>query len=136
MSKVFDPVRAFFGTWQGWFIAILVTSQLLLPLHYYTVNRDPHDERFAWRMFSPMRMTACQPTFKLDDKPILLAAEFHEAWIEIAKRGRFRVIEEMAAQLCAKHPGSAVTVTMSCNYLGGQQPVEYGGFDMCNVPQL
>jgi hypothetical protein len=42
-------------TWQ-----VFVVSQPLLPLHYCMANRDDHDERFAWRMFSPMRMTRCE----------------------------------------------------------------------------
>ena len=50
-------IKALAATWRGRFILVFVLSQLLLPLHYYVGRRDPHDERFAWRMFSPMRMT-------------------------------------------------------------------------------
>ncbi len=129
-------VDAFLRSRQGWVILVVIASQLLLPLHYYVARRDRHDERFAWRMFSPMRMTQCKPVFKLDTKVVALGDHFHEAWIEIAKRGRFRVVEEMAASLCERNPGSAVTVTLTCTYLDQPQPTEYGGWDMCNVPQL
>ena len=128
-------VLALARTWQGFVILILLASQLVLPLHYYTVRRDHHDERFAWRMFSPMRMTKCTPKFTIDSKPIVLGAQFHEAWIEIAKRGRFVVIEEMAARLCEKNPGAAVHVVVECQYLD-RPAATWGGYDMCKVPLL
>jgi hypothetical protein len=108
--------------------------QLCLPLVYYG-RRDPHDERFAWRMFSPMRMAKCKPTFELDGKPVVLDSEFHEAWLTLAERGRFVVIEAMASHLCEKHRGSALVVAVDCTYLD-RDPVRYGGYDMCSVPQL
>jgi hypothetical protein len=128
-------VLALARTWQGCVILLVLASQLMLPIHYYTARRDPHDERFAWRMFSPMRMTKCVPQFTVDNQPINLGAEFHEAWIEIAKRGRFIVIEQMAARLCEKHPGAAVHVVVDCQYLG-KPNATWGGYDMCKVPLL
>lgn len=116
-------------------IMVFVTIQLLLPLHYYLVRRDPHDERFAWRMFSPMRMTRCQPKLVLDGKPFDLHNEFHEAWIEIAGRGRYSVIEAMAARLCETHPGSEVRFSIDCTYID-REPRSLGGYDMCTVPLL
>jgi len=129
------PITALFRSWQGLVIVAVVASQLLLPLHYYAARRDPHDERFAWRMFSPMRMARCTPAFTVDDQPFALGREFHEAWIEVASRGRFVAIEAMAARLCAKHPGKAVRVQLTCTYVG--RPAEtFGGFDMCKAPLL
>ena len=128
-------VRALLATWRGRFIFAFVIAQLLLPLHYYVSRRDPHDERFAWRMFSPMRMTHCTPRFAIDGTSLVLGSEFHEAWLEIAERGRFVVVEAMAARLCDKHPGSAVTVTLDCTYID-RAPRSFGGFDMCKVPLL
>ena len=131
----FHCLRALTRSWQGWLILIVVTTQLLLPLRYYLARRDPHDERFAWRMFSPMRMSRCTPTFMLDDKPLAISQEFHEAWIEIASRGRFVVIEAMAARLCNEHKGSSVKISVDCTYLDSE-PRTYGGFNMCSVPLL
>ncbi len=122
-------------SWQGVVILMFVGTQLWLPLHYYTVRRDPHDERFAWRMFSPMRMTSCTPQLTVNDAPFALGGAFHEAWIEIASRGRFMVIEEMAAKLCKDHPGSSVRVKLACTYIDGDER-RYGGYDMCKVPRL
>jgi hypothetical protein len=52
-------LQALARTGRGRFIIAFLAVQLLLPLHYYLVRHDPHDERFAWRMFSPMRMADC-----------------------------------------------------------------------------
>lgn len=127
-------VRALLATWRGRFILAFVVAQLLLPLHYY-VRRDPHDERFAWRMFSPMRMVRCAAKLAIDGKPLSLSSQFHEAWIEIAERGRFSVIEAMAAHECDEHPGSAVTVSLACTYIDGTSST-WGGHDMCETPRL
>ena len=121
--------------WRSIFIGVWIALQLLLPLSYYFGRRDPHDERFAWRMFSPMRMAKCAPHFTIDGTPLAIESEFHEAWKELAERGRFVVIEAMAAQLCAKHPGANVTVSVDCTYLD-RGPETFGGFDMCQVPLL
>lgn len=121
--------------WEVWVIAIILATQLLIPLHYYIAHRDPHDERFAWRMFSPMRMVECRPQFFKDEQPLALGAEFHEAWVTIAARGRFVVIEAMAARLCKKYPGSAIRLELRCSYAGGRTQ-QYGGYDMCQVPTL
>ncbi len=130
----FVHVAALLATWRGRFILAFVTLQLLLPLAYFA-RRDPHDERFAWRMFSPMRMAKCTPAFVLDGKPVALASEFHEAWVELARRGRFVIVEAMGAHLCAQNPGKSLNVTLDCTYLD-RPPRTWGGYDMCNVPLL
>ncbi len=122
-------------TWRGRFIIGFLLVQLLLPLRYYVHSHDPHDERFAWRMFSPMRMTQCAPRFYQDDILIPLGGEFHEAWVKIAERGRFSVVEAMGAHLCQTHPGSSIRVDLACTYLD-HAPRSYGGFDLCRVPHL
>src|SRR4051812_1591244 len=122
------------STWRGRGIALFLTLQLLLPLLYFT-RKDPHDERFAWRMFSPMRMAQCVPGATIDDKPFNLAGEFHEAWLELAGRGRFSVIEAMGAKLCAEHPGSDVRMWIDCTYID-RDARSYGNYNICNVPEL
>jgi hypothetical protein len=130
-----DSARAFLGTWRGRFITVFVLAQLLLPLRYYVHHRDPHDERFAWRMFSPMRMVQCTPQFTLAGAPLDLHGEFHEAWYEMAARGRFGVIEAMGAELCKRHPDQRIEAGLACTYLDGSQR-SYGGYNICSVPQL
>jgi len=127
-------VGALLSTWRGRAIALFVVAQLTLPLLYFT-RKDPHDERFAWRMFSPMRMARCMPSATINGAPFNLAGEFHEAWLELVQRGRFRVIEAMGARLCREHPNSEVRLSIDCVYLD-REPRSYGGYDMCNVPEL
>ena len=129
-------LRALVRTWPGRLIVVFVVSQLLLPLHYYLGNRDEHDERFAWRMFSPMRMTRCQVSVTREGQPVPLDKEFHEAWIELARRGRLRVLEQMGARLCAQRPGAEVRILLDCTYVDRKEPVRIGGFDVCDAPQL
>ena len=135
IGPILDSGRALLRRWQGWVILGVLSTQLLIPLHYYIGHRDPHDERFAWRMFSPMRMTQCVPHFFKGDSEVALDAEFHEAWTEIAKRGRFEVIEAMGARLCAKYSGAEIRVDLACTYLD-RPDHSYGGFDLCKIPQL
>ena len=125
-------VRALVATWPGRFILVFALAQLLLPLRYYVGRRDPHDERFAWRMFSPMRMAHCRPSFELDGQRFELGSHFHEAWIELAERGRFVVVDAMAKHVCEQHPGSTVVVALDCTYLD-RPPRHYGGVDLCRA---
>jgi len=134
-SAAIKSLRALLATWRGRFIAVFVLVQLLLPLHSYLGRRDPHDERFSWRMFSPMRMTHCTPHVTIDGAPFSLPSEFHEAWIELAERGRFVVVEAMAAKLCREHTGAEVELSLDCTYLD-REPRTWGGYDMCRVPML
>lgn len=135
LSRLPMALGALARTWRGRFILAFITAQLLIPLRYYVAHRDPHDERFAWRMFSPMRMTQCAPKATLDGKPLDLRTEFHEAWVELASRGRFVVVEAMGKRLCEEHPGASVVMSIDCTYID-REPERYGGYDMCNVPQL
>lgn len=122
-------------TWPGRFIALVVASQLLLPLHYYAVRRDEHDERFAWRMFSPMRQARCVPQLTVDGNPVEIAFEFHKAWQELAERGRLHVVEAMGQRMCKANPGSSVTITLECTYLDRPKS-SIGGFNLCEIPEL
>lgn len=129
-----SSLGALLSTWRGRAIALFVVIQLALPALYF-LRKDPHDERFAWRMFSPMRMVRCTPLATINDQPFDLAGKFHEAWLELAQRGRFRVIEAMGARLCKDNPNSEVRISIDCVYLD-REPRSYGGYDMCTVPEL
>jgi len=135
LSAADHHLRALTRSWRGRFILAFVALQLALPLLYYVARRDPHDERFAWRMFSPMRMAQCSPRFEIDGRPVNLYSRFHEAWVTTAQRGRFDVIEAMGAVLCREHPGKAVNVWLSCTYID-RDPTTWGGHDLCASPRL
>jgi hypothetical protein len=135
VTRFLGSLRALVATWRGRFILAFLVTQLLLPLHYYVLRRDPHDERFAWRMFSPMRMAKCKASFVVDGQPVALGSEFHEAWTGMVERGRMTVIEEMAHRLCAKRPGKPLIVTLQCSYVD-RPNVTYGPADLCTRPLL
>lgn len=135
LARLARALRALVATWRGRFILAFLVVQALAPLHYYTVRRDVHDERFAWRMFSPMRMTQCRWAVSIDKQPITLGTQFHEAWLEMVGRGRMTVIEQMAAKLCRANLGKPVEVTLDCTYID-RPPARFGGFDVCTRPLL
>ncbi len=126
-------VRSLAATSRGRFILAFIALQLVLPLHYYIGRDDKHDERWAWRMFSPMRMARCRSAIAIDGRPANLGASFHEAWIEVAERGRLSVVERMARKLCGDNPGKPVEVTLDCTYVD-RPPATFGGFDVCTRP--
>jgi len=130
LGSYFGALRALAATWRGRFILAFLLAQLLIPLEYYVLRKDPHDERFAWRMFSPMRMTKCRASFVIDGRPISPASEFHEAWNEMVERGRMSVVEEMAHRLCQKNPGKPVNVTLQCTYFD-RPDATFGPADLC-----
>jgi hypothetical protein len=128
-------------------IHAFVALQLILPGGYYCGRKDRYDERFAWRMFSSIRMIRCgtgpglraPPEFAIGEprKPINLRDHFHTAWIELTLRGRREVIEKMAAQLCRRHPGEPVFVRYDCRQIDGKLTTESsGGFDICRTGEL
>lgn len=122
--------------WPHGFIAVFVAVQLALPLHYYLVRDDHHDERFAWRMFSSTRMLTCTVELRVDDQPVDLTATFHDAWQALARRGRQSVVIAMGEHLCKQHPEAAVRATMTCQPLRGERYTVGHAHDICTVHEL
>ncbi len=97
------------------FIIAFLAVQIGLPAAYY-VGDDPFDERFAWRMFSPVRLARC--TVEAFDgsagqlTPIALSRELHVVWINLLKRARPGVIDAVAERLCENR--SDVRMRLSC----------------------
>lgn len=85
------------------FIGLFLIIQLLLPLSYYTY-RERYDERFAWRMFSPIRSHQCTLDLRFDKTPIparKLMLHYHEAVLGLLKRARPAVAESIVDELCS-----------------------------------
>ncbi|MDB4976346.1 MAG: hypothetical protein JWN48_4687 [Myxococcaceae bacterium] len=85
--------------------------QLAIPSSYYLLRDDPDDERFAWRMFSSVRLTRCEVSaFERGSegvrRPIDLPRSLHASWIRSLERGRVRVVRQFLATRCAG-PGVA-----------------------------
>jgi hypothetical protein len=84
------------------FILAYLAVQLLLPASYYLAGRE-FDERFAWRMFSPTRVTPCQAEFTTTaGAPVGSLSELHRAWFELVSRARPAVLEGYARWECAR----------------------------------
>jgi hypothetical protein len=99
----------------------LVLVQLLLPLSYYAGLRDPDDERFAWRMFSAVRLRRCTSRLVRDGHPAVDArpiANLHSSWVAAIDRGRTRVIARYLQQFCGR---DAVHLERQCSSPSGAQ---------------
>lgn len=82
-------------------IWVFLAWNLAVPLRYY-LGDDPFDERFAWRMFSPTRMVSCEVRlYDAARQPIDLSQQLHVAWINLLKRARLSVLDQVALKLCA-----------------------------------
>jgi hypothetical protein len=111
------------------FIAVWLAVQLALPAWYYVGDRDPHDERFAWRMFSPTRMVTCNIEFYEGNartpNPERVQRELHVAWRAYLQRGRLTIARRYMEKTCQslREQGVAepwVSMRMTCRNPGGQ----------------
>jgi len=107
-----------------WIIAAFVLFQLVVPLTYY-VRSDPYDERFAWRMFSAIRLHGCQTTAQEitgeGPRPIDLSAVIHRAWITTMQRNRRDVIRRFLARRCEEDGVTSVELRNECRTPTGDQ---------------
>lgn len=90
------------------FVLAFVAFQIAMPLSYY-LGEQREDERFAWRMFSVVRMTPCRgAAFEVDQQgkrqAINLTGAVHVAWIALLQRNRHRVVERFMARRCDQEP--------------------------------
>jgi hypothetical protein len=85
---------------------LLVVLQVAVPASYYLLRDDRDDERFAWRMFSSVRLTRCAIAAfdEADGAPRRVAVDLpkvlHAGWLRSLERGRARVIEHFLASRC------------------------------------
>lgn len=100
------PVRA----WPPIVGTLWVLVMLAIPLGYYTPGADPYDERFAWRMFSAVRVQRCELRVSEaragGERPIPLAEVLPAPWIELLKRNRPAVIERFLRWRCEQREGT------------------------------
>ena len=100
-----------------------IVLQLVAPLTYY-LRDDAYDERFAWRMFSAVRLYSCQPgvleTHDGNRRPVNLDMAVHRGWITQLSRNRRDVIVAFLARRCAEEGVSEVELTNRCVDHGGQ----------------
>ena len=102
---------------------ILFTIQMLIPLTYY-LRDDPYDERFAWRMFSAVRLHSCQTSAAEDHgeglADVRLSQLVHRAWINHLERNRRDVVLAYLSRRCEEEDVRQVVVTNRCRDESGQ----------------
>ena len=86
---------------------LLVLLQIAVPASYYLWREDPDDERFAWRMFSAVRLKQCLvAAWESDEergeklRAVDLKRAVHASWQKLLDRGRRPVIEQFLASRC------------------------------------
>lgn len=81
-------------------------AMLLVPLRYY-LGDDRYDERFAWRMFSAVRVQSCQVRVtELRDgteRPVALMEVLPAPWAALLERNRPAVVERFLRSRCEAH---------------------------------
>jgi hypothetical protein len=92
---------------------LLVAIQIAIPASYYLRDANRDDERFAWRMFSGIRLKRCTVAAREERQGeralVPLRGVLHSSWIHALERGRRRVIEQFMLDRCER---GAVTVTL------------------------
>jgi hypothetical protein len=102
-----------------------VVLQVAIPASYYLVRDDRDDERFAWRMFSSVRLTRCQ-VLAFDGKTPQERAEvdlpktLHASWQRSLERGRKSVIERYLATRCERPDVRYSQLERSCTSPSGR----------------
>jgi hypothetical protein len=103
-------------------LAVLV--QAVVPMSYY-LGEDRFDERFAWRMFSAVRVYDCNfaayDTRAGREEPVPLMSTIHVAWITTLRRGREAVMERYLGWRCEQEGVSAARVVNRCTSPEGNQ---------------
>ena len=94
--------------------------QVALPLAYYAGIRAPWDERFAWRMFSAVRLDRCDATVTVQDevsaapRPLPLDRMLQRGWVNQLRRGQPRVVEGVLARACEEPGVESATLERRC----------------------
>lgn len=85
------------------FIAGFLALQIAVPVSYY-LGDTPLDERFAWRMFSPIRVRPCRVAVYEGDSstPLSLTRDYHIVWHELLARARPGVVRAIADDRCRR----------------------------------
>lgn len=109
-------------------IAFVLGLQLILATSYY-LSDDRYDERFAWRMYSTIRLASCktEATEQHHGGPYratVLRKHIAVAWISNIRRNRERVIRAALETRCADPDVTAARLVNVCR-VPGEEPVRY-----------
>lgn len=105
---------------RAFFLAFLAL-QMIVPLTYY-LRDDPYDERFAWRMFSNVRMHSCQTSVServatndsVETRPVALYSTVEIHWTGLLRRNRIDVIKGFLEWRCEEEGALEVNLVNRC----------------------
>lgn len=94
---------------------MVVVLQVAIPASYYLRSSDLDDERFAWRMFSDVRVKRCRVrAFEVGERgrhaEIALGQTLHSSWVHSLERGRRAVMTRFLDSRCVPHVTEAQLV--------------------------
>lgn len=93
--------------WRYLLLAAFLVAQTLIPLHYY-LGDHPWDERFAWRMYSSVRVSQCRiqsfETRAGQREQTRISEHIHVAYASNIQRNRPRVAEAYLRWRCESDP--------------------------------
>jgi hypothetical protein len=104
-------------------VGIWIALNVVTPLSYY-LSGDVYDERFAWRMFSAVRVQECsldaRETVAGSERPIALQSVLPAPWVSLLQRDRPQVVTRFLTWRCASeaHP-ETVSVVHACRSASG-----------------
>jgi hypothetical protein len=99
------PVPSVFRSYAWWWLAVAL--QVAIPASYYLRTEALDDERFAWRMFSDVRLKRCRVRAFEEARAggaraeIRLPQVLHSSWVHGLERGRRRIIERFLETRCS-----------------------------------
>jgi hypothetical protein len=104
---------------------LLVAVQVAVPASYYLGRGGGDDERFAWRMFSAIRLKRCSVDAfdgeRKDAPRIDVSRALHASWAGSLARGRGRVIERFLATRCEVPEVRVASLTRRCTSPSGRR---------------
>lgn len=110
--------------------ALWIVLHLLIPQRYYRADADVYDERFAWRMFSSVRVRECDlevhETRDGRERRVTLMEVLPAPWVALLERNRPAVAERFLGWRCDVPGTSAVRSRNACRDTTGDPlpPIE------------
>ncbi len=114
---------------RAWIVVLCslwVVAHAAIPLRYY-LGDDEYDERFAWRMFSAVRVQSCEVAITelrgATRTPLPIMQHLPAPWASLLERNRPAVIDRFLTWRCAEAEVAPdeVRVTSSCTSVGGER---------------
>lgn len=89
-------------------IVVFLVAQSYFPVRYYLGFTNRYDERFCWRMFSPIRqLQSCKVNFFWKNETLIkLEGIYRPTWTSLLSMCREEVIEAVSHDLCNSLGGS------------------------------